>query len=76
MTITVDHFSDRLKTLMRVKAFKKSLEKSAKLSNALALKQPKDPVKDHDLQPHSQHDMPDSVEARKKRLQAQRDALI
>ena len=59
------------------KSFQEVLrEKREAIERSLALKQPKDPVKDDDLEPHSQHDMPDSVEARKKRLQAQRDALI
>lgn len=44
-------------------------EKREAIERSLALKQSKDPVQDPN-QPYSQHDMPDSIESRKKRLQA------
>ena len=53
------------------KSFQEVLrEKREAIERSLALKQSKDPVSEPDPQPHSQHDMPDSMESRKKRLQA------
>lgn len=53
------------------KSFQEVLrEKREAIERSLALKQPKDPVQDPDPLANYQPDLPDSMEARKKRLQA------